>query len=148
MATEYPRQAPIDPRKSACAAQPSPWFVHPFEEHARGAMRVLRYYSRAATDGQRAELLADVCWKLYGDYFRMKPKVSGTSKTTWVCPALVQPEDDGDNVEFELKSSPKHERASGSSSPRRASPSGRPSDGRNSRSSRNRNSIVTKQSAS
>ena len=97
MATEYPRQAPIDPRKSACAAQPSPWFVHPFEEHARGAMRVLRYYSRAATDGQRAELLADVCWKLYGDYFRMKPKVSGTSKTTWVCPALVQPDDDGDN---------------------------------------------------
>ena len=60
-------------------------------------MRVLRYYSRAATDGQRAELLADVCWKLYGDYFRMKPKVSGTSKTTWVCPALVQPDDDSDN---------------------------------------------------
>ena len=101
MATEYSRIAPIDPRRKACAAQPSPWFVHPFEEHARGAMRALRHYSRAATDGQRAELLVDVCWKLYGDYFRRtsEPKMPMPGqKTKWVCPALVQPEDDDDDA--------------------------------------------------
>ena len=27
----------VDPRKRACEARPSPWYVHPFEAHERGS---------------------------------------------------------------------------------------------------------------
>jgi|AntAceMinimDraft_5_1070358.scaffolds.fasta_scaffold11510_4 hypothetical protein len=45
---------------------PSPWYVHPFEAHERGATTDLRFYSRSMGDGARAELFSDVLWKLYG----------------------------------------------------------------------------------
>ena len=46
---------------------PSPWYVHPFEAHERGATLDLRFYSRNLSDGARAELFSDVLWKLYGE---------------------------------------------------------------------------------
>lgn len=57
----------IDPRKRSCPVMPSPWYVHPFEAHERGATLDLRFYSRNLGDAARAELYCDVLWKLYGE---------------------------------------------------------------------------------
>jgi hypothetical protein len=42
---------------------PSPWYVHPFEAHMRGATGELKYYSRHMDDSSRAELFANVLWQ-------------------------------------------------------------------------------------
>ena len=79
----------IDPRKRTAAAQPSPWYVHPFEAHTRGATNLLVYYTRSLSDSQRGELFADVLHRLYGDYYRHAPKREGESMR-WYCPAKNQ----------------------------------------------------------
>ena len=79
----------VDPRKRACEARPSPWYVHPFEAHERGAIGLLVHYSRKLCDADRAAIFADVLFKLYGDYFRHGPRREG-KKTVWYCPAIDQ----------------------------------------------------------
>jgi hypothetical protein len=79
----------VDPRKRTAAAQPSPWYVHPFEAHDRGATHLLVYYTRSLNDSQRGELFADVLHRLYGDYYRHAPKREGKSMV-WYCPAIDQ----------------------------------------------------------
>ena len=79
----------VDPRKRTAAAQPSPWYVHPFEAHDRGATHLLVYYTRSLNDSQRGELFADVLHRLYGDYYRHAPKREGESMV-WYCPAMDQ----------------------------------------------------------
>ena len=79
----------VDPRKRACEARPSPWYVHPFKAHERGAIGLLVHYSRKLCDADRAAIFADVLFKLYGDYFRHGPRREG-KKTVWYCPAIDQ----------------------------------------------------------